>query len=96
MLSGVALSVDVLADSISPEDDLQFISPSFVIDPGSLSNESLAGVSGLGLESQKLTSHEQLTVILWDEINKGKHTQSITSTDGNTHAQSVSLSILGN
>lgn len=94
MLSGLTLSVDVFAtEATSSADDLEFISRSFVIDPSTLSNESLAEISGLGMESQKLIADDQLAVILWDERNKGKHTQSITSTDGNTNNQSVSLSI---
>lgn len=96
MLSGVTLSVDVLAESASIEDNLEFISRGFAIDPSTLSNKSLSEISGLGLECQKLMAHDQLAVILWDETNKGKHSQSMTSTAGNTNIQSVSLQVIDN
>lgn len=97
MLSGATLSVDVLAESASIKDNLEFISHGFAMAPSTLSNESLSEINGLGLEglsleSQKLMAHDQLAVILWDEINKGKHSQTMTSTAGNTNSQSVSLS----
>lgn len=86
ILSSLTLSVDVLAESVSIEDEFEAINRSVEIDSNLLSNESLAEVSGLGLQSPTLMAHQQLAVILWDEVNKGKHAQAMISA-GKSHNQ---------
>ncbi len=91
----VAISTDLFAQSAVIEDENELFGHSAFMDAATVSDQSLAEISGLGLQTQKLITNDQLSVILWDEINKGKHQQPVTSAEGNNNVQSVNLNITG-